>query len=191
MDSLDQITKDILSCQRCELRQTATRPVVGNGNVGAKYFLIGEAPGREEDESGVPFVGSAGRRLDKLLELANIDINDCYLSNVCRCRPPSNRTPRKKEIQACVDFLWREIKLVQPAVIITLGSTPLSLFCPYGVTQVHGTIMDIDLDEAIRQTATIFRRTKKQKRQPTRNIKVARIGRDYASVLSELFGSSD
>ena len=188
MDSLDQITKDILSCQQCELRQTATCPVPGNGNIGAKYFLIGEAPGREEDESGVPFVGSAGRRLDKLLELANIDINDCYLSNVCRCRPPSNRTPRKKEIKACVDFLWREIKLVQPQVIITLGSTPLSLFCPYGVTQVHGTMMDIDLDEVMGQRIPAL---EKPKKQATKKVKVVKAEIDYASVLSELFSGSD
>ena len=191
MDNLTQITKAILQCQRCELRMTATRPVPGHGDLGAKYFLLGEAPGREEDSEGVPFVGQAGRRLDKLLELAGININDCYLSNVCRCRPPSNRTPRKKEIRACVDFLWQEIKLVQPQVIITLGSTPLSLFCPHGVTQVHGTMMDIDLDKIInapepKPSAKKVDISVDKQRQKKQIVEV-----DYASVLSELFSGSD
>jgi len=147
MDSLIQLTKDILSCQRCELRQNATRPVPGWGNIGAKYFLIGESPGENEDREGLPFVGQAGRRLDKLLALAGIDINDCFLSNTIRCRPPANRDPRKKEIKACVEFLWREIKLVKPSYLITLGSVPLSLFCPYGIRQCHGTQMEVEIPE--------------------------------------------
>ena len=118
-DSLDQIAKEVLQCQACELRMNATRPVPGFGDIGAKYFLIGEAPGQQEDEQGVPFVGQAGRRLDKLLALGKISLNDCYLSNVCRCRPLENRTPKKKEIRACVGFLWRENKLIKPQYIIT------------------------------------------------------------------------
>lgn len=146
-DTLDQITSDIAQCQRCELRMGATCPVPGIGETGAKYFLIGEAPGREEDEEGIPFIGSAGRKLDKLLALANIDHNDCYFSNVIRCRPPANRDPKKKEIKACVEFLWREIRLVKPEYVITLGSTPLSLFCPYGVRQMHGTVLNQDVPD--------------------------------------------
>ncbi len=148
MDNLDQINKDILSCSKCELRMSATRPVTGLGSIGAKYFLIGEAPGHDEDSAGVPFVGSAGRRLDKLLALANIDPNDCYFSNVCRCRPPSNRTPKKKEIKACVDFLWREIRLVKSQIIITLGATPLGLFTQSGgVSTMHGTIFEVEIPD--------------------------------------------
>lgn len=148
MDSLDQISKDIIQCQRCELRQFATCPVAGFGSMGAKYFLIGEAPGQTEDEQGVPFVGAAGRRLDKLLDLASIAINDCYLSNVCRCRPPRNRSPRKKEIKSCVDFLWREIKLVRPEIVITLGATPLGLFTQSGgISTIHGTIFNYELED--------------------------------------------
>ncbi len=150
-DSLEQITKDILQCQRCELRLFATKPVPGIGEASSKYFLIGEAPGQNEDEQGVPFVGQAGRKLDKLLALAKIDPNDCYLSNVCRCRPPSNRTPRKKEIRACQEFLWRELKLVKPPYIVTLGAIPLGLFTQSGgVSQIHGTMFPVD--EPIRTT---------------------------------------
>ena len=144
---LDNIAKEIKACKRCELRRGATLPVPGWGNVGSKYFLLGEAPGREEDEQNLPFVGSAGRRLDKLLALAGIGNNDCYLSNVCRCRPPANRDPRKKEIKACVEFLWREIRVVEPTYLITLGSVPLSLFCPSGVRQMHGTMFEWELED--------------------------------------------
>ena len=148
MDSLDQLAKEIKECQRCELRQNATQPVPGFGSVGAKYFLVGEAPGAQEDEAGVPFVGQAGRRLDKLLGLAGISLNDCFLSNVCRCRPPSNRDPRKKEIRSCMPFLMREIMLVKPLYLITLGSIPLSLFCEYGIRAMHGTQMEVELPDA-------------------------------------------
>ena len=144
--SLAQITQDILSCQRCELRMNATKPVPGHGDIGAKYFLLGEAPGREEDANGIPFCGQAGRRLDKLLELAGIDINDCFLSNVVRCKPPSNRDPRKKEIKACVEFLWREIRAVEPEYVVTLGSVPLSLFSSSGVRQMHGSMFEFELE---------------------------------------------
>lgn len=116
--------------------------MLGLGEVGAKYMIIGEAPGRDEDCLGVPFVGLAGKRLDKLLGAAGISLNDCYITNVCRCRPPSNRTPKKVEVRACSSYLLEEIRLVQPQQIITLGSTPLSLFCPYGIRQMHGTMFD-------------------------------------------------
>ena len=145
-NKLAELTKKVEACTRCPLCQEAN-PVPGLLNLNSKYFLIGEAPGKHEDEAGIPFVGPSGRRLDKLLELANIDINDCYLSNVCRCRPPTNRDPRKKEIASCVEFLWREIRLVKPQYVITLGSVPLSLFCPYGVRQMHGTMFEWELED--------------------------------------------
>jgi DNA polymerase-1 len=113
---------------------------MGNGELGAKYFIIGEAPGANEDKEGIPFVGQAGKRLDKLLKLANIDINSCYLTNVCKCRPPDNRVPRKQERIACYPWLKQELEIIKPEVIITLGSTPLSLFSDQGVKQMHGSM---------------------------------------------------
>jgi DNA polymerase len=139
MDSLETIAQEIALCQRCALREHCTQPVPGIGNLHAKYVLIGEAPGREEDEAGIPFVGMSGRRLDKLIELANIDPNECYLTNVCRCRPPENRTPKKKEVRECQKFLWAELKIIKPKIVIPLGSTALALFSEYGITQMHGT----------------------------------------------------
>jgi len=129
------------------LRENSTQPVPGYGNPKAKYFLIGEAPGREEDKAGIPFVGQAGKRLNQLLELSQIDINDCYLTNVCRCRPPSNRTPRKVEVRACVDYLWAELRAIQPEYVITLGATPLKLFNEVGVSQLHGTMFEVEIED--------------------------------------------
>ena len=142
---LEQLAEQIKQCTRCELRAGCTKPVPGFGNAGSKYFLIGEAPGRDEDREGVPFIGMAGRRLNELLALAGIDINDCYFTNVCKCRPPHNKTPRKAFIKACQPWLMEEIRLVKPKQIITLGATPLSLFSPNGVSQMHGTQFTVDL----------------------------------------------
>lgn len=146
---LENLAEQIKQCTRCALREGATQPVPGFGNVGAKYFLIGEAPGREEDEAGIPFVGKAGQRLNELIALAGIDINDCYFSNVCRCRPEGNATPRKAYIRACYQWLKQEIELVQPEYIITLGATPLGLFTATGVSQLHGTMFEAELPESI------------------------------------------
>jgi len=138
VNPLENLAEQIKSCTRCQLRENCACPVPGNGVAGAKYMLIGEAPGRNEDEAGVPFVGLAGKRLNKLLALAQIDLNDCYLTNVIRCRPVKNRDPRKAEIKSCLHWLQAEIKLVKPQTIITLGRVPLSLFSPYGIKAIHG-----------------------------------------------------
>jgi len=118
--------------------------------VGAKYFLIGEAPGKNEDKQGMPFVGSSGKRLNKLLALAGIDENECYFSNVCRCWPPKvkgkQRQPKKAERLACYPWLKAELSLVRPQIVIPLGAVPLSLFTDVGITQLHGTQFPYELD---------------------------------------------
>ena len=144
---LQQIKAQIKECSRCPLRETATRPVPGLGNPDAKYILIGEAPGSNEDKAGIPFVGQAGKRLNQLIELGKIDINQCYLTNVCRCRPPGNRQPRKPEVKACVDYLWQEIRIIRPSTIITLGATPLKLFSDSGVSQLHGSMFEFEVKD--------------------------------------------
>ena len=146
-NTLEQIAEDIKACTLCELRQNATCPVPGFGSEGATYYLLGEGPGANEDAEGVPFVGAAGRKLDQLLALANIDPNDVYVANTVRCRPPANRTPKKKEIQQCANFVWRELKILKPKIVITLGSTALSLFSAHGIMQVHGTRFEFDLPD--------------------------------------------
>uniref|UniRef100_A0A6M3IQ59 Type-4 uracil-DNA glycosylase n=1 Tax=viral metagenome TaxID=1070528 RepID=A0A6M3IQ59_9ZZZZ len=149
MTQLEKLNHEILACTRCQLRAGATAPVCGFGNIGAKYMLIGEAPGKNEDELGMPFVGLSGKRLNQLLELAHIELAECYLTNVCRCRPERNRNPRRAEMKACTVFLWREIKIVKPKTIITLGSTPLSLFSPNGVNQMHGTRFEWEFPDEV------------------------------------------
>jgi len=146
-EELDRIAQEIRACQRCPLRAGATQPVPGFGPDQVRYVLIGEAPGKQEDEAGIPFVGAAGRRLDKLMDLAQMDMNTVYLTNVCRCRPPDNRVPKKKEINACKPFLFRELRILKPEYIITLGRTPLGLFSTSGVNQMHGTMIDVEIPE--------------------------------------------
>ncbi len=146
-EKIANLNRQILACTSCELRETATCPVPGFGEVDAKYILIGEAPGKEEDAKGMPFVGLAGKRLDQLVKLAKIDMNECYYTNVCRCRPPANRTPRKREVEACKDYLMEEIRIIKPEYIVTLGATPLGLFSKLGVSQVHGAMLEIEIDD--------------------------------------------
>ena len=140
--TLEELAEHIKSCTRCQLRENCASPVPGIGSINSKYLLIGEAPGKHEDEAGVPFVGLAGKRLDKLLNVADISLNDCYLTNVVRCRPAQNRDPKKSEIRSCLKWLQEEVNLVRPKYIITLGRIPLSLFSPYGIKQMHGTMFE-------------------------------------------------
>lgn len=147
VDNLPDLYEKLHDCGLCELRFTCTAPVPGVGVIGAKYMIIGEAPGREEDKAGMPFIGWAGRKLDHLLGLAGITVNECYITNVCRCRPPSARKPRIKEIRACSRWLVAEIRLVKPTTIITLGATPLALFTPHGIKTLHGTLFEYELEE--------------------------------------------
>ena len=147
MNSLVNLNKRVIQCTKCSLRESATAPVPGIGKVGAKYFIIGESPGEQEDKQGIPFIGLAGKRLNELLALAGIDQNDCYITNICRCRPPENRQPRKTEIRTCQPFLMEEIALIKPQYIITLGAIPLSLFSTLGIKQLHGTMQEIEIEE--------------------------------------------
>jgi len=141
-NKLEELNKQIKQCEQCSLRPEATAPVCGSGEIRAKYFVLGEAPGANEDSYGLPFVGAAGKRLDKLLALAGITQNECYLTNVCKCRPPANRTPRKSERLACYQYLQQELEIIKPQYVITLGATPLSLFSDQGIRQMHGTMFD-------------------------------------------------
>lgn len=147
--TLEELNQQILQCSRCPLRMEATQPVCGSGEVGARYLILGEAPGKHEDAAGIPFVGLAGKRLDKLIGQAGIDINDCYLTNVCKCRPPANRTPKKSERLSCYPWLAQELAILKPEVIITLGATPLSLFTDQGVRHMHGTMFTAEGGQTI------------------------------------------
>jgi DNA polymerase len=108
-------------CEKCELAQGRTNVVFGVGNPNARLMFIGEAPGRDEDIQGIPFVGRAGQLLNKILEAAEIERDDVYIANIIKCRPPNNRTPLTNEIEACIPYLGRQVALIAPRIICTLG----------------------------------------------------------------------
>jgi len=122
-DNLSILWLDVQRCQACPLHRTVTNKVVGKGFWGAKILFVGEAPGRHEDEEGIPFVGAAGKLLDVLIIYAGLPDNSFFVTNVVRCRPPNNRVPSDLEVEACSPFLKRTIEYVKPRVIVTLGYT--------------------------------------------------------------------
>jgi uracil-DNA glycosylase family 4 len=126
---MDKITKilcgidDVLICPRCDLALSRTNVVVGDGPADAKVMLIGEAPGKNEDRQGKPFVGAAGKILNHLLKKGGVDRSTVYITNVVKCRPPGNRPPKKYEIEACSVYLNRQMEVMAPDVVILLGKT--------------------------------------------------------------------
>lgn len=118
----DRVRREISSCSGCPLSSSRTRVVPGEGNLYSRVMLLGEAPGRSEDEEGRPFVGAAGRLLNRLIEGAGFRREDLFITNVVKCRPPNNREPRPDEIAACSYFTDRIVALVDPAVIVALGN---------------------------------------------------------------------
>ena len=130
-----------LSCDHpCPLTDTRTKLVFGSGNANAELMFVGEAPGAEEDRQGRPFVGRAGKFLDSLLEEIGLRREDTFIANVLKCRPPGNRDPLPEEIEECSPWLFRQIELIEPLVVCTLGnfSTKLLTGRKLGITKVHG-----------------------------------------------------
>lgn len=129
--SPSELEPHILGCRRCtELVENRTRAVPGVGPADARIFIIGEAPGRHEDERGEPFVGGAGAYLTELLERIGLDRSEVFITNIVKCRPPGNRNPRAAEIASCADFLDRQLELVQPELVVLLGRCALERFFP-------------------------------------------------------------
>lgn len=148
LDDLAQLNQACASCQRCGLAQGRQQVVVGRGNPRAPLLLIGEAPGAEEDASGLPFVGRSGRLLDQLLAEAGFNSNrDAYIANVVKCRPPSNRKPTSSEMVACRGWLEQQITLINPAVILLAGATALEgvLGIRGGITRLRGQWLEGEL----------------------------------------------
>jgi uracil-DNA glycosylase family 4 len=127
-------------CEGCALHQTRTNVVFGAGNADAELMFIGEAPGANEDKMGLPFVGQAGKLLDKLLGEIGLERKDVFVANVLKCRPPNNRDPHPQEIDACQDYLRRQVDLIEPTVICSLGnfSTKLLRADTTGISRLHG-----------------------------------------------------
>jgi uracil-DNA glycosylase family 4 len=137
----------VAGCTRCALAQGRTQVVFGSGSPNADLMFVGEAPGFHEDKQGVPFVGAAGKLLSKLLEGIGLSRDEVYIANVLKCRPPGNRDPQPEEIESCEPHLWRQIELIQPKLIATLGNFATKLLSgrPNGITQVHGRSQDVML----------------------------------------------
>lgn len=140
---LNELREQVSACHKCPLAEGRTQTVFGEGNPNARVLIIGEAPGRNEDLQGVPFVGAAGKKLDALLEIAGLDRErDVFIANVLKCRPPSNRDPKAEEIEVCSPFLREQTRTIDPQVIVTLGNfaTRFILKTEVGITQLHGKV---------------------------------------------------
>lgn len=133
---------EVCACQLCPLAKTRTQVVWGSGSEQARIMFVGEAPGRNEDEGGLPFIGAAGAVLDKALGVIGIGRNEIFITNVVKCRPPKNRTPKVDEVEACHDWLERQISLINPSVIVPLGAVAMTWFLGAGktISQVHGNV---------------------------------------------------
>jgi len=139
--NLETLAATCAECQKCALGATRTNLVFGTGNPHAELMFVGEAPGEQEDLSGVPFVGRAGQLLDKFLYAVDIERKDVYIANILKCRPPKNRDPLPEEEAACIGYLREQVRLIRPRVIVCLGRiSAMKLIKPdFKITQEHGT----------------------------------------------------
>ena len=138
-EALEQIAEEIKVCTRCELHRTRTKSVPGEGPADARIMLIGEAPGWNEDQQGRPFVGAAGKFLEELLAAAGLTRGEVFITNVVKSRPPGNRDPLPDEIAACAPFLERQIEVIDPDVIVTLGRYSMARWFPgERISRIHG-----------------------------------------------------
>ena len=139
---LDELRAQVAICHACSLAETRTQTVFGDGNPQARVLFVGEAPGKNEDLQGVPFVGKAGQNLNTLLQIAGLEREDVFIANVLKCRPPGNRDPRPEEIEICTPFLREQTRTINPEFIVTLGNfaTKFVLKTDRGITRLHGTL---------------------------------------------------
>jgi len=134
------LAERILHCQKCPLSQGRTNAVPGEGNIEAELMFVGEAPGRDEDIQGKPFVGKAGQLLTRIINAMEFRREDVYITNVVKCRPPENRTPHKTEIEKCQAYLLEQLELIEPRVVVALGKVAADFFVPsnLGMTALRG-----------------------------------------------------
>jgi uracil-DNA glycosylase family 4 len=138
--ALASFEQAVSGCTRCPLHKGRTQVVFGNGNPSADLMFVGEAPGFHEDQQGIPFVGQAGKLLDKLLGGIGMTRADVFVANVLKCRPPGNRDPQPDEIESCEPHLFKQIEIIQPKLVASLGNFATKLLSgkPSGITRVHG-----------------------------------------------------
>lgn len=153
-EALQQLVAEVNACRKCSLWRSRKNPVPGDGNIDSPMVLIGEAPGYWEDIRGKPFVGSAGKLLNKILEEAAISRDEVYITNVVKCRPPENRDPLPEEIEACSSYLDRQLNLIRPKVIVTLGRHSTAyifsrISIPFeSISKVQGRVFEVNFWEA-------------------------------------------
>ena len=144
-DALEAIAAEVRACTNCRLHATRTRAVPGEGDPDTEVVFVGEGPGFNEDRQGRPFVGRAGDLLVKLLAHIGWRREDVFITNVVKCRPPDNRDPQPDEIAACAPFLRRQLEVLDPAVVVTLGRYSMGTFMPGArISQAHGTVRPVD-----------------------------------------------
>ena len=142
-DSIETIAAEVSRCELCPLAETRTNTVPGTGSLNPEVLIIGEGPGADEDRTGLPFVGAAGKYLDKWLAAIELSREtNCFIANVVKCRPPRNRDPHPKEIDSCISFLERQVEILKPKVILTLGriATQVLTGSPQGIGAQRGKI---------------------------------------------------
>jgi uracil-DNA glycosylase len=143
--SYEDIKTKVVNCKLCKLCLTRNNAVPGHGNLDTKILFVGEAPGKNEDKMGLPFVGFAGKILEEALKKAGFERSDVYITNVVKCRPPNNRVPEKDEIATCLQYLKKEIQIISPNIVCILGATALqSILNLKSLTIYHGKIIISD-----------------------------------------------
>ena len=176
-EQLEKLNNKMSLCSKCTLHCNASRIVAGDGNPEAAIMFIGEAPGKKEDELGIPFVGSTGRILDKMLLETKLKREDVYLTNICKCRPPENRDPLAEEMEECLPWLEKQIEIINPKLIVTLGRYALNCFLPkVKISEIHGEIQESFI-KGIGKT-TLF---------PLHHPAAARINRKTRAIFEEDF----
>jgi uracil-DNA glycosylase family 4 len=139
LQALQALAAEIAQCTKCLLHRGRTKAVPGEGPANSEIVFVGEAPGFHEDQQGRPFVGAAGRFLEELLDSIGLTRQDVYIANVIKCRPPGNRDPLPDEIEACKPFLGRQLELIQPKMVVTLGRFSMARAFPKArISQIHG-----------------------------------------------------
>lgn len=151
--NLRKIRDQVIQCQKCFLYKTRILPVIGQGSHQAKVIFIGEAPGANEDKTGVPFCGASGNVLSELLESIGYKREDVYIANILKCRPPENRDPLPNEIESCSSYLEKQIKIIKPRVICSMGNYATAYILEkfglkneiQGISKIHGKIFETDM----------------------------------------------
>ncbi|MFB0567516.1 MAG: type-4 uracil-DNA glycosylase [Candidatus Bathyarchaeia archaeon] len=151
LDAMEAVEVEVKACRKCELWRGRKKAVLGEGNLDAAVMFIGEAPGYWEDVKGQPFVGAAGKLLDEMLSRVGFSRGEVYITNVVKCRPPENRDPLPSEIKTCTPYLDRQIRMIEPKFIVTLGRHAASYILPKAgfetgsITKIHGRVYEANL----------------------------------------------